>query len=125
MGTSFTSTGQKRELDWLETKLEGKYELRKGRLGPRAEDAKELTVLNSVDFSNMALQPQQLLFRTSGSGGANTSKSKKGAGKNKKNRKKSKNKNRNNATDDVNSVAGEELRLRYRHLDLRRAESSG
>jgi aspartyl-tRNA synthetase len=93
-----------------------------GEIEVEIAGATSLTVLNSVDFSNMALQPQQLLFRTSGSGGANTSKSKKGAGKNKKNRKKSKNKNRNNATDDVNSVAGEELRLRYRHLDLRRAE---
>ena len=45
----FTSTGQKRELDWLEKQLQGKYELRKGwRLGPGADDAKELTVLNRV-----------------------------------------------------------------------------
>ena len=48
-GDDFTSTGEKRELDWLEAKLESKYELRKGgRLGPGNEDAKELTVLNRV-----------------------------------------------------------------------------
>ena len=48
-GDDFTSTGEKRELDWLEEKLESKYELRKGgRLGPGVGDAKELTVLNRV-----------------------------------------------------------------------------
>ena len=48
-GDDFTSTGAKVELDWLERQHEGKYELRKGgRLGPGAEDAKELTVLNRV-----------------------------------------------------------------------------
>ena len=46
-GDDFTSTGQKRELDLLDKQFEGKYELRKGgRLGPGADDAKELTVLN-------------------------------------------------------------------------------
>ena len=48
-GDDFTSTGEKRELDWLEVQLESKYELRKGgRLGPGAADQKELTVLNRV-----------------------------------------------------------------------------
>ena len=48
-GDDFTSTGQERELHWLKTQLEGKYELRKGgRLGPRADDAKDLTVFNKV-----------------------------------------------------------------------------
>ena len=48
-GDDFTSTGEKRELDWLEVMLESRYELRKGgRLGPGAGDAKELTVLNRV-----------------------------------------------------------------------------
>ena len=48
-GDDFTSTGAKVELDWLEVQLESKYELRKGgRLGPGAQDAKELTVLNRV-----------------------------------------------------------------------------
>ena len=48
-GDDFTSTGEKRELDWLEMQLESWYELRKGgRLGPGDIDAKELTVLNRV-----------------------------------------------------------------------------
>jgi hypothetical protein len=48
-GDDFTSTGEKRELDWLEQQLESKYELRKGgRLGPGPNDAKELTVLNRI-----------------------------------------------------------------------------
>ena len=48
-GDDFTSTGEKRELDWLEVQLESKYELRKGgRLGPGPGDQKELTVLNRV-----------------------------------------------------------------------------
>ena len=48
-GDDFTSTGPKFELDWFESQLEGKYELRKGgRLGPADGDCKELTVLNRV-----------------------------------------------------------------------------
>ena len=48
-GDVFTSTGPKCELDWFESQLEGKYELRKGgRLGPADGDCKELTVLNRV-----------------------------------------------------------------------------
>ena len=39
--------GPKSELNWLETQLEGKYELRKGgRLGPGKDDAKEILMLN-------------------------------------------------------------------------------
>ena len=46
-GDDFTTVGPKVELDWLEMKLEGKYELRKGgRLGPGKDDAKEILVLN-------------------------------------------------------------------------------
>ena len=41
------SVGPKVELDWLETKLGGKYELRKGGLlGSGNDDAKEILVLN-------------------------------------------------------------------------------
>lgn len=48
-GDDFTSTGKKRHLDWQEEQLASKYELRKGgRLGPGADDAKELTVLNRI-----------------------------------------------------------------------------
>ena len=48
-GDDFTSCGTKRALDWLESKLEARYELRKGgRLGPGANDSKEITVLNRV-----------------------------------------------------------------------------
>ena len=48
-GNDFTSTGGKRELNWLEAQLESKYELRKGgSLGPGATDQKELTVLNRI-----------------------------------------------------------------------------
>ena len=40
---------EKRHLDWLEAKLESKYEVCKsGPLGPGADDAKELTVLDRV-----------------------------------------------------------------------------
>ena len=46
-GRDFTSAGPKVELDWLESQLEGKYELRKGgRLGAGDQDAKEILVLN-------------------------------------------------------------------------------
>ncbi|MDE0779072.1 MAG: hypothetical protein OSB43_22550, partial [Nocardioides sp.] len=46
-GDDFTSVGPKLELDWLESALEGKYELRKGgRLGPGRSDSKEILVLN-------------------------------------------------------------------------------
>ena len=48
-GADFTSTGEKRELDWLESMLEARYELRKdGRLGPGESDVTELTVLNRI-----------------------------------------------------------------------------
>jgi hypothetical protein len=46
-GDDFTSVGPKIELDWLEAKLESRYELRKGgRLGPGENDAKDILVLN-------------------------------------------------------------------------------
>jgi hypothetical protein len=46
-GDDFTSAGPKVELDWLQSQLEGKYELRLGgRLGPGDQDAKEVLVLN-------------------------------------------------------------------------------
>ena len=46
---NFTSTGEKRHLDWLEAKFGSKYELRRGgSLGPGIDDAKELTVLNRL-----------------------------------------------------------------------------
>ena len=48
-GDDFTTAGPKCEIDWFETLLEAKYELKKGgRLGPGAQDCKELTVLNRV-----------------------------------------------------------------------------
>ena len=46
-GDGFTSAGAKTDLDWLEARVEGKYELRKGgRLGLGKDDAKEILVLN-------------------------------------------------------------------------------
>ena len=46
-GDDFTSAGPKAELDWLQSQLESKYELRLGgRLGPGDQDAKEILVLN-------------------------------------------------------------------------------
>ena len=48
-GDDFASVGAKCDLDWLETLMEAKYELRKGgRLGPGKDDAKEILVLNRV-----------------------------------------------------------------------------
>ncbi len=48
-GDDFTTVGAKCDLDWLETSMENKYELRKGgRLGPGKDDAKEILVLNRV-----------------------------------------------------------------------------
>ena len=48
-GDDFTSTGEKRELDWLESMLEARYLFRKdGRLGSGDDDVKELTVLNRI-----------------------------------------------------------------------------
>ena len=46
-GDDFTSAGPRVELDWLESQLEGEYELRKGGLlAPGDQDAKEILVLN-------------------------------------------------------------------------------
>ena len=79
-GNDFTSTGEKRELDWLETQLGSKYELRKGgRLGPGAGDAKELTVLNRVlryheagyEYEADPLQTEKLLESLNLSAGCN------------------------------------------------------
>ena len=50
-GDDFTSAGPKSDQDWTESKLEAKYELKKGgRLGPGPSpfDSKELTILNRV-----------------------------------------------------------------------------
>ncbi len=48
-GDDFTTRGSKRHLDWFETELRNKYELKTGeRLGPGATDDKEATVLNRV-----------------------------------------------------------------------------
>ena len=48
-GDDFTTAGAKADLDWFETALEAKYELRKGgRLGPGPEDEKEGRILNRV-----------------------------------------------------------------------------
>ena len=48
-GDDFTSTGEKRELDWLESMLEARYEVRKdGCLGLGKGDVKELTVLKRI-----------------------------------------------------------------------------
>ena len=92
-----------------------------GEIEVEIADASSLTVLNSVDFSNMALQPQQLLFRTSDTVGRDFSKSKKGTGK-RKNQNNKRNNEESNRAVESDSVAGEEIRLRYRHIDLRRAE---
>ena len=46
-GDDFTSVGPKVELDWLEARLESRYELRKGcRPGPGEIDVKEILVQN-------------------------------------------------------------------------------
>ena len=48
-GDDFTTCGPKRELDWFESTLESRYELKRGgRLGPGKDDSKEMTVLNRV-----------------------------------------------------------------------------
>ena len=48
-GDDFTTAGAKPDLDWFETALEAKYELRKGgRIGPGPTDDKEGRVLNRV-----------------------------------------------------------------------------
>ena len=48
-GDDFTTAGPKLEIDWFESLLEKKYELKKGgRLGPGDSDCKELTILNRV-----------------------------------------------------------------------------
>ena len=48
-GDDFTAVGPKRQLDWYETALEEKYELKKGgRLGPGIDDAKEATCLTRI-----------------------------------------------------------------------------
>jgi len=48
-GDDFTTAGAKPDLDWFETELEARYELRKGgRIGPGKDDEKEGRVLNRV-----------------------------------------------------------------------------
>ena len=48
-GGDSTTAGSKPDLDWLESELEAKYELRKGgRIGPGKDDDKEWRVLNKV-----------------------------------------------------------------------------
>ena len=48
-GDDFTAVGPKKHLDWYETALEEKYELKKGgRLGSGIDDAKEATCLNRM-----------------------------------------------------------------------------
>ena len=48
-GDDFTTAGGKQDLDWFESCLEAKYELRKGgRIGPGKDDDKEGRVLNRV-----------------------------------------------------------------------------
>ena len=48
-GDAFTAVGPKKNLDWYETALEAKYELKKGgRLGPGPNDDREATCLNRV-----------------------------------------------------------------------------
>ena len=48
-GDDFTSCGAKRQLDWFEDALEGRYELKRGgRLGPGKGDAREISVLNRI-----------------------------------------------------------------------------
>ena len=48
-GDDFTAVGPAKHLNWYETALEAKYELKKGgRLGPGPDDAKEATCLNRV-----------------------------------------------------------------------------
>jgi hypothetical protein len=48
-GDDFTAVGSKASLDWYETALEDKYELKKGgRLGPGPDDDRETTCLNRV-----------------------------------------------------------------------------
>ena len=48
-GDDFTAVGPKSSLDWYESSLESKYELKKGgRLGPGPNDDREATCLNRV-----------------------------------------------------------------------------
>ena len=48
-GDDFTAIGPKANLDWYESALEAKYELKKGgRLGPGPADDREATCLNRV-----------------------------------------------------------------------------
>ena len=48
-GDDFTTAGAKPDLDWFESELEAKYELRKrGIIGPGKDDDKEGRVFNRV-----------------------------------------------------------------------------
>ena len=48
-GDGFTTTGAKPDLDWFESELEAKYELRKGGIiCPVKDDDKEGRVLNKI-----------------------------------------------------------------------------
>ena len=48
-GDDFTSSGPKRQLDWLKAKMEEKYELKENyRIGPGPADAREARILNRI-----------------------------------------------------------------------------
>ena len=48
-GDDFTAAGPKKCVDWMKKAMEEKYELTEtGRIGPAAEDGKELRVLNRM-----------------------------------------------------------------------------
>ena len=57
-GDDFTTVGPKGQLDWLETQLEGNYELHKcGSLGPGRDNATEMLVLNrAMRWTEMGLE---------------------------------------------------------------------
>ena len=61
--------------------------------------SENLEILNQVDFSSISLQPQQLLYNTNES-----------------------NTNTDTNSDSGKGMAKEELRLKHRHIDLRRSE---
>jgi aspartyl-tRNA synthetase len=65
-----------------------------GEIEVELTSTNDLNILNSVDFSNVKLVPQQLLYNT----------------------------NTNDRDTDSTKMASEELRLQYRHIDLRRKE---
>ena len=113
---TITGTVHARPSDAINESLSGGT----GSIEVELSSSEKIDVVNPVDFSSIALQPQQLLYNTSDGGGGGVGGGKSGG----KNGGKSGGKGGSSASSQqsTHGMASEELRLQYRHIDLRRSE---